>query len=237
MARVSAVFANNGAGVRGDLKAVVRAILLDPEARAASVGPHFGKLREPVLRLTALLRAFNARSDSGQVLMTATDDPATRLGQTPLTSPSVFNFFRPGHVPPGGEAAALGLTLPEMQITTETSVAGYTNFMIDVLNRGAGPRGLSGTAARPDLQLNYTDSLALATQPAALVDRVCARLLGDGAAGAALKADLVQAVSSLAVPALKADRSNLAIVERAKLNRVRIATLLVLASPDFIVQK
>ncbi|MFO1338035.1 MAG: DUF1800 domain-containing protein [Burkholderiaceae bacterium] len=236
--RVAAVFNNNGSGVRGDLKAVVRAILLDDEARSPTVaaGPQFGKVREPVLRLTAFLRAFGAKSDSGQVLMTFTDDPGTTLAQTPLRAPSVFNFWRPGYVPPGGEAAGLGMTLPEMQRTDESSVAGYANYMLLAVPKGVGQRGVDGKAARPDLQPNYAALAPLAMDPAALVDKAGALLMGDGM-NASLRAELVSAVTSITVPALKADGSNKALVDKAKANRVWAATAMVLLSPEFIVQK
>jgi uncharacterized protein (DUF1800 family) len=236
VARVAAVFNNNGAGVRGDLKAVARAILLDADARATTTPSSYGKLREPVLRLTAYLRAFNVKSDSGQVLMNFTDDAGLSLGQTPLASPSVFNFFRPGYVPPGGEAAQLGLALPEMQITSESSVAGYVNFMLDVLARGAGTKGLSGSATRPDLQTDLSALRALADQPSALVAQVTARLLGE-AVPAALSTEVAAAVASVPLPALAADGRNRAKVEAARLSRVQVALALVLASPEYIVQK
>jgi uncharacterized protein (DUF1800 family) len=238
VARVATVFNNNGNGVRGDMKAVVRAILLDDEARSATVaaGPQYGKVKEPVLRLTAFLRAFNAKSDSGKVLMNFTEDPSYALGQTPLRSPSVFNFFRPGYIPPGGEAAALDMTVPEMQMTDETSVSGYANYMMNVVQRGAGQRGVDGKAARPDLQADYTTLLPLATDAAALVDKVNYRLLGENV-NTTLRAEMVTAVNSIVVPALKADGSNRALVEKAKSNRVWAATSLALVTPEFIVQK
>ena len=267
--RVAAVFNNNGSGVRGDLKAVVKAILLDNEARSASVaaGAQYGKLREPVLRLTAFLRAFGVKSDSGKVLMTYTDDPGLTLAQTPLRSPSVFNFYRPGYVPPGGEAAAAGMTLPEMQITSESSVAGYANYMIAAVQRGvgprridrkaprpappvgnsalqpqaagggAGPRGIDGKAARPDLQVDYSAFLPLAADAGALVDKVNARLLAGSAVNTQLRSAMVAAVGSITIPALRADGSNLELVNKAKSNRVWAATALTLVSPEFIVQK
>jgi uncharacterized protein (DUF1800 family) len=239
VARVAAVFANNGAGVRGDLKAVVRAILLDTEARDPSLtaGATYGKLREPVLRLTALLRAFGAKSATGSFLIQNTDDPSTSLGQTPLASSSVFNFFRPGFVPDSGAAAALGLTVPEMQITTETSVAGYANMMMGIVSRGSlGLRGWNGTAASQDVQLDFTSALALGDQPAALVDLVCGRLLGDYAS-AALKTQITAAVTSVAVPALNKAGTNQNAINVAHLNRVQTAVLLALVSPEFNVQK
>ena len=236
--RVAAVFNNNGSGVRGDLKAVVRAILLDDEARSSTVaaGSQFGKVKEPVLRLTAFLRAFGVKSDSGQVLMTYTDDPGTALAQTPLRAASVFNFWRPGYVPPGGEAASLGMTLPEMQLTDESSVAGYANYMLLAVPKGVGQRGLDGKAARPDLQPNYSVLAPLATDPAGLVDKAGSLLLSDGV-NAGLRSELVTAVSSITIPALKPDGSNKALVDKAKANRVWAATAMLLLSPEFIVQK
>jgi uncharacterized protein (DUF1800 family) len=238
VARIAAVFNDNGSGVRGDLKAVVRAILLDDEARSPTVaaGPQYGKIKEPVLRLTAFLRAFNVKSDSGKVLMTFTDDPGLMLAQTPLRSPSVFNFYRPGYVPAGGEAATLGMTLPEMQITDETSVAGYANYMIGAVQRGVGQKGVDGKAARPDLQPDYSALAGLVDNPPALVDAVNVRLLGEGV-NAGLRNEMVAAVTSIVIPPLKPNGANRALVEKAKANRLRAATALALVSPEFIVQK
>jgi uncharacterized protein (DUF1800 family) len=91
--RVAAVFNNNGKGVRGDMAAVVRAILLDSEARsaAAAADPNFGKVREPIVRSANWARAFDARSQSGNFLIPST----SALLTCSLTPPSVFNFFRP----------------------------------------------------------------------------------------------------------------------------------------------
>ena len=107
VARVAAVFNNNGTGVRGDLKAVRRrAILLDTEARSASAPP--ARLRQAA-RADAALRRLGARLRRRLAQRRLGDrrpsDPATRLGQSPLRSPSVFNFFRPGYVPPQQRAS------------------------------------------------------------------------------------------------------------------------------------
>jgi uncharacterized protein (DUF1800 family) len=238
VARIAKVFADDGHGVRGNLKAVVRAILLDPEARgtAAAAGDAYGKVREPVLRLTAWMRAFNARSDSGSVLIAGTDDPGLELGQSPLRSESVFNFWRPGYVAAGTETGARGLTMPELQVTTETSVAGYVNFMAAAVAKGAGQRGLTNTAKRPDVQPDYTAELALAGDSAALVDHVAGKLIGDGAP-VALRTDIRAAVDAIPVPALLPGGSNQAKVTVAKQARVCAAVLLTLATPEFIVQK
>jgi uncharacterized protein (DUF1800 family) len=238
VARVTAVFNNNGLGVRGDMKAVFRAILMDNEARSATLaaGPQYGKVKEPVLRLTAFLRAFGAKSDSGKVLMNLTDDAGLQLAQTPLRSPSVFNFYRPGYIPSGGEAASLGMTLPEMQITDESSVAGYANYMIIAVKSGVGPRGIDNTGPRPDLQPNYTALQPLALDPAGLVDKVNARYFG-APVGSALRTEQINAVTSIFVPALKPDGSNKVWVDKAKANRVWAAVAMPLVTPEFIVQK
>ncbi|NJM32533.1 MAG: DUF1800 domain-containing protein [Limnobacter sp.] len=129
VARVAAVFNNNGAGQRGDLKAVVKAILLDNEAIAHTMPGYactepctFGKLKEPVLKLTALWRAFGARGISGRLRY---DDAQTELGQQALKSPSVFNFYRPNHT----EAALAqnGLACPECQIVNDDTVVTTQN--------------------------------------------------------------------------------------------------------------
>ncbi len=102
VSRVAMVFNDNdnGKGVRGDLMAVWKAILLDPEARTVGISPSFGKVREPLLRPSGMLRAFNAQSISGRYSgIGLTDDPSARLNQTPMFAPTAFNFFRPGYVP------------------------------------------------------------------------------------------------------------------------------------------
>ena len=234
VARVAAVFNNNGSGVRGDLKAVVKAVLLDTEARAPTAAQRdsFGKLREPVLRLSKVLRAFDASSTSSKWLIGNTDDPGTSLGQTPLRSPSVFNFYRPGYVPPNSLAAAQALTVPEMQITHETSVAGYANFMRGVVQNGVGETP-TGASAR-DVQMQLGAAMALAAKPAELVALMNTRLFG-GAMPIELAGRIQAAVESVTLPTLTA--SNVTAWENATSNRVRLALYLSVVSPEFIVQK
>jgi len=237
VARVAAAF-NDSAGKRGDMRAVVRAVLLDAEARdpALAGDNRFGKLREPVLRLTAFLRAFDARSDSGKFLVGTTDDPGLQLGQSPLRSPSVFNFFRPGYVPPNTQAGSLNLSVPEMQITHETTVAGYANYMRSAVQNGVGFNGTKGNAARRDLQPDYGDELAVADQAAVLVHRVTGKLI-TGRVPAALKNEIEAAVRSIPIPALRSDGRNQRRIDDAKRNRMMLAVYLTLVSPEFIVQK
>ncbi|MBL8315840.1 MAG: DUF1800 domain-containing protein [Rubrivivax sp.] len=237
VAAVARAFANNGAGVRGDLKAALKAVLMHPEARVVSDSS--GKVREPVLRLSAFLRAFAHRSDTGHYRVGNTDNPGTALGQTPLRSPSVFNFYRPGHVPPGTQAAQRGLVAPEMQLASETTAAGYVNTMRDNLASGVGQFNatVGGQALnRRDLQRDYAPELALAGDPAALVEHVASRLT-HGGAGATLKSEIAMAVGTITIPALNASGSNQAQIDSARRNRVNAALLLVLAAPEFVVLK
>lgn len=228
---VSRAFADNGSGVRGDMKAVVKAVLMHPEARLKS--DRAGKLREPVLKLSALLRAFPHASDTGNWRIGNTDSAASSLGQTPMRSPSVFNFYRPGYVAPGTQAAQASLVAPEMQIAHETSAAGYVNYMRDVVQLGAGATN-AAFGNRRDVQPDYSAELALADQPVALVDRVATKLT-YGSAPAALKTEISDAITKITIPA--ATGSNQAAIDSAKRNRVNAAILLMLASPEFQVQK
>ena len=125
--RVAAAFAGNGSGVRGDMKAVIKAILLDPEARdpAMMSQPTWGRLREPFLRCVNFARAFNAASVAGYYPL---DQFALDHAQDPLNSPSVFNFYLPTHSPPG-PITQLGLVAPEFQIVNaSTAVTGANYF-------------------------------------------------------------------------------------------------------------
>jgi uncharacterized protein (DUF1800 family) len=127
--RVAAAFNDNGQGTRGDMKAVIRAVLLDPEARdcALAYDPYRGMLREPITRWTHLSRAFNAFSQRG-VYRNDMDDFYLNTFQRPLGSPSVFNFFSPDYVPIGPIDSA-GLVAPEFQITNSVTIVGYANRM------------------------------------------------------------------------------------------------------------
>jgi uncharacterized protein (DUF1800 family) len=238
VARVATVFNDDGTGVRGNLAAVVKAILMDTEARSATnvTNPGFGKVKEPVLRLTSFLRAYGATSDSGLWLIGTTDDAGLELDQSPLRSESVFNFYRPGYMNAGGATAFNGLVAPELQITTESSVAGYANYMMGVLQRGVGANGLNGQGTRNDVQPNLSGAVALATDSTALVNDVTARLIGD-----TVNPDLVTqikiAVDSIVIPAPNKAGTNGPAIAKAKTNRALTAVMLTLASPEYIVQK
>lgn len=225
VARVSAVFANNGQGVRGDMKAVIKAILLDTEARnnpnLTNVG--VGKLREPILRLANWLRATNARSTSGFFRITNLDDPLTGLAQTPMRSPTVFNFYRPGYVPPNSTIANAQLVSPEMQITAETSVVGYLNVLRDAIPNGIG--------SSRDTKGDYSLLTPLATTPELLVDQINLLLMASQMSSN-LRSQILAAVNSIAIP-----NSTQSAIDTAKLNRVYMCIYLTMASPEYLVQK
>jgi uncharacterized protein (DUF1800 family) len=220
--RVAAVFANNGQGRRGDLAAVFKAILTDSEAldAASLTNPNFGKLREPVLRYVQLARTFGARSNSGNWQVGDLSDPATALGQSPLRSPSVFNFFRPGYFPANTEIANRGLLAPEFQLVNETSVAGYVNFLERAITGGRTPVA--------DITLDFSAEIAIALDSAALLDRL--DLLLTARQLSASVRDTIRAAME-DVP-LTASSTN-----AERLRRVQIGVALILASTDYLIQK
>ncbi len=242
--RVAAAFNDNGAGTRGDMKAVWKAILLDSEARTVSTSASAGKVREPVIRLANFMRAFNAKSSSGRFLgIGNTDDPASRLNQTVLSAPTVFNFYRPGYVPSSKPIADAGLVAPEFQIVHDVSVAGYMNYM----------RSIVQVDTSRDIQQDYTAELALADKPADLVDRMNL-LLFAGTMPDALRTQLIAAVTSRAIPAAvypavpppasgasaaapSGPPTNQAAIDSAKRDRVYLATFLSMSAPDYLIQK
>lgn len=173
--RVAATFEDNGSGVRGDLGAVVKAILLDPEARAASPAPTFGKLREPILRLTAVWRAIGVVNGANGANGVNTE---RGLGQAPLRAPSVFNFYEPDYQQPG-EIANAGLYSPEFQILNETSFITVSDELWRRIFSGYNVNGAATTFAVPAgaAYIPPTAIDALPTDHAQLVDTLNTRLL------------------------------------------------------------
>jgi uncharacterized protein (DUF1800 family) len=222
--RYSSNLYTTGSGRRGDLRATIAAVLLDTEARdmTKTLDAGFGKVREPVLRLSAWMRAFNVRSASGKFLLGATDNPAASLGQSPLRSPSVFNFYRPGYVPPNTGIAAANLVAPEFQIIHESSVVGYANFMRSVVRNGIGDNSPA------DIQPDYAAELAVADDPDKLIDRVNL-LLTYGTMRPDTMSAIREAVTSVAINA-----SN---PTPGRQNRVYLAALFTMSAPEFVVQK
>jgi len=213
--RVATVFNDNGQGIRGDLAAVVRAILLDAEARSAAAvqTPGYGHLREPMIRVTATLRAFNGRAASGRYRAVTNLDGT--MGQAPFRSPTVFNFFLPDYARPGIVAEG-GLVSPEFQIATETTVVNGHNTIRDLVYRGYGPS--DANLVRLDLSAEE----GVAANPAALLDRLNVLLFGG---------QLSQATRDIVLEAVNRVAAN------QPANRARMAINLLLNSPEYQVQK
>ena len=169
--RVAQVFNDNGRGVRGDLGAVVKAILLDPEARPAMPMEIDGKLKEPVLRLTQLFKAYNATSQSGRYPLVAS---YIIFGQGPLQSPSVFNFFSPFYAPPG-EIRNSGLVAPELEIATEYLNTFFANYMFF---QAFGLNHTNQDLNEDDIYINFQEEMDVAADSDALIDMVAGKLLG-----------------------------------------------------------
>ncbi len=213
--RVARAFNGDTTGVRGDMQAVIRAILLDPEASAApDANSYFGKLREPVVRYASALRQLGATSDDGYIFNTGY--VVQELGkQHPLSAPSVFNFYLPAHSP-AGEIASADLVAPEFQITTSNSVVGMSN-LIDYMLLGD-----FVTDAPPPFEtvsLSYSDFQPVAGNVEALVDRMDL-VFTAGTLDPATRAAIVSVLSDIDDPNI----------------RMRIGLYLFLISPDYVAQ-
>jgi uncharacterized protein (DUF1800 family) len=230
VSRVAAIFNNDGTGVRGNLGAVVKAILTDPEARDDTVvsSPTFGKLREPVVRMANWARAFKTQSHTGDYIIGDTTPPVL-LDQTVENSPSVFNFWRPGYSPPGTALGALGLVAPEFQVVDTVSVAGYPNIMQLAIDKGI---GVSSQQLTPDVYSNYTNELALINNPGALADRLNLLLL-YGQMSQGLRTRIINGVSSITLPSPTGTTR----YKAATADRVKIAVFLAMASPEYLAQR
>ena len=248
--RVAQVFANDGTGTRGNLGAVVKAIFTDYEARSLDVMDHvgYGKLKEPIIRLTTMFRALKAAAPNGRYLdshwwggpltnrnprspniwghaspsmANAGDD----LGQNPNGAPTVFNFFSPDFSPPGPLAAA-GLVAPELEIVNATNAVNCPNKLLFYLFRDLSstpdfpppPSGLS-----PYLVMDYSALLPLVQSPPALIDQLGLLFCGNRLSAAARNQILATQ------QALAANTS--------ALDRLKSALYIVLLSPDSAMQK
>jgi uncharacterized protein (DUF1800 family) len=215
VARVAAKFNDDGTGKRGNLAAVVTAILLDAEARPATVAATTGKVKEPLLRLTQLWRAYGAQAANGQYRI---GNINAVFGQGPLQSPSVFNFFSPFYAPPG-EIADQGLVAPELQIATEYLNTTVTNTFYNTIFF----RNSTSLNVPPEgVVIDITQEVALAGDSEALVNRIADKLLG-GTISPTLKTEAKAAVER--VPATSAGQ------------RVSEAMYLIATSPEYVVSR
>jgi uncharacterized protein (DUF1800 family) len=236
VARVASAFNNNGSGVRGDLQAVFSAVLLDEEARspAGLTQNGFGKLREPIVRMVQWGRTFGIQSARGSWKIGDTSNPATQLGQSPLRSPSVFNFFRPGYVPPSTALSATLTPAPEFQLVNESSVGGYLNYLQNIIRNGIFvnapdlPQNASNATNGYDITTAHSAELALVLDATGLVKRLNL-LLCAGQMSAANQSLIVTALNATALTASSSDN--------AKRDRVAAAVLLVMVSSEYLIQK
>ncbi len=241
VSRVATVFNDNGQGVRGDMQAVMRAILLDPEARgeASLTDPAWGKVREPFLRTVQLFRVFNADTDG---LIYREQDRTNcdvfhgttwRTGQFAFRPNTVFNFYRPGFVKPSSEAAAAGLVAPETQVLTNTELYYWsynltTFFALPTSRNGVEWCNRMNPPRYDTRWLELGAAAGTAEGAAALVDHVTAVFVG-GPLPAATRSAVIEAVRATTAPA----SLNTTIDRR----RIHVATTLVLMTPSYLVQK
>jgi hypothetical protein len=215
--RVAAVFNNNGSGVRGDLAAVVRAILLDTEARGGvKTAADFGSLKEPVLMITGMLRALNGVTDGSRL-----EGQAGNLGQRPYFSPTVFNYF-----PPDNTISGTNILGPEFAIHNTTSAVGRSNLVYALVYGGYAPDstipGSSGT------RLFLAPFEALATTPAAMVSEIN-KVLAGGQFPVAKEATIVTAVNAVTLSSPP--------TAQQRTDRARMAVYLMSSSYDYQVQR
>jgi uncharacterized protein (DUF1800 family) len=218
--RVAAVFVNNGSGVRGDLLAVIRAILLDSEARDTSfiTDPSHGKLQEPFLRLTQILRAFRFTVGTATLPYDFGGNfTENTMGQFPLAAPTVFNFYRPDYAPAGVIATA-SLAAPEFQILNSVFSVTFPNALYNLIQTGAG-----------QFALNLTDQAAIASDSNLLLDNLNLYLT-HGTMSTETRAAITTALSKVTT-AMVPSGSTLA------LTKTRLAIHLVILSPDFAILK
>ncbi len=218
VARVSAAFTNNGSGVRGDLKAVLLAILLDPEARdpAHLANPAWGKLREPYLRPVHLARSFNAASSNAFLEMWWIDDI---YAMRPSGSPSVFNFYAPSFRP-NGPLKDAGLVAPEFQIVTDVTAIMALNHIYVSLQQN----GLNRWPYDPptNVRLDLAPLRALSNNPDALIAHL----------------DTLLTYGNLSPPHHQVIREAIERIPAAETNqRVNMAVYLISTSPEFAVLK
>jgi uncharacterized protein (DUF1800 family) len=227
--RVAAVFNNNGAGVRGDLRAVVTAILLDPEARGeVKTDPNYGHLREPVLFITNILRAFNARSADGTTTSDGYLAPrSAEMDQDLFRPPTVFSYFPADNGVPGSN-----LSGPEFGILSTATSLKRANFVNQVVFNGI-PRTTDVAQTSPlGTALDLTALQALAADPQQLVDALNTRVspnvvpLMHGTMTSAMRSSIISAVQS--IPTTD---------PQYQLKRARTAVYLVATSSQYQVER
>lgn len=209
--RVAQRFNNNGQGVRGDLAAVFKAILLDREARQYDPqNPSHGKIREPMVCFVQWAKTFNAQSENGEWNIPNLERP---LGQSPFTAASVFNFFRPDYALKNVKQRVRPFYAPEMEITNESTTASYANFMQAVVS-----------GRMKQLKPDYSSLMGLADQPDVLVARLNTLLCAGQ-----LSHESAEVIAGAVADSETGPRGTSA--------KVATAVFLVMISPDYRVQR
>jgi uncharacterized protein (DUF1800 family) len=200
--RCAATFANNGSGVRGDMKVIITTILLDPEARGdAKTDSNYGKLREPVQLMTNLLRGFNATSDGVLVANSIFLTPnvgsfSTALGQDVFNPPTVFSYFPADYGLPGASLFA-----PEFGILDTSTSYQRANFVNTLFLANSGNGIAASSPNRPTgTQTNYSAYQAMANGCTAgtcqLVDTLNTNLM-HGTMSSSMRTGIVNAIVAI----------------------------------------
>jgi hypothetical protein len=190
--RCAAAFANNGSGTRGEMKAILTAILLDPEARGdAKTDPNYGRLREPVQLITNLVRLVGTTSD-GVLVTTSPGSFSSPLGQDVFNPPTVFSYFHADFGLPGTD-----LFGPEFGILDTSTTYQRANFVntLFLANNGNGIP-INGTNRPSGTQLNYSAYQALAANPGNLVDKLNTDMM-HSVMSSSMKNSIVAAVTAI----------------------------------------
>lgn len=227
--RVASTFENNGNGIRGDMTAVIRAILLDQEAlHPQSDHDTYGKMREPFIRMLQLIRAFDGRDPLGRPY-NQTAFEIDQIGQRPFSSPSVFNFFSPNYAPSGPIADA-GKVAPEFQISHTQTLPGFANLIESILTyenwaenqvqrrKDQNSSFFSGPFLKPWL-LNLDGPLSIAKDTTKLIDHLSLLLT------AGKLEDPTRSVIKEQVDGLNNQKQ-----------KVRLAIYLIMLSPDYVIE-
>ncbi len=237
--RVATVFNNNGSNVRGDMKAVIRAILLDQEARDCCNNGNTefaGALKEPFIRYTNLVKGLNLTATGG-VFRNTMQRVYDKMGQLPMYSPSVFNFFSPDYLPDGA-LKGTGKFGPEFQTLNSQSLSGYMNALnswlinddpVDYLTYFPGETFKPNQDAKFDLSADY--QLTRNDRLTQLLDKYNL-ILAHGRISQQGLNTIKKALSGMPLTVTNG------VVNDSEANRiVRIAIYLIMSSPDYIINK
>lgn len=235
-----------GTGDKGDLMATLAAILFDGQNRLGSAWrkTDYGKVREPVIRLTNWARMFDADGQNPEYapeLFSLGEIGA--LSQRPYGARSVFNFYRPGYVPPATLAGARDMTVPEMQLVNATSIPGYINIMAEYIFREEADDeffeelqeefdesdiDVDEAKARTALVPDYSSLHSIAMDNAALLKRLDAMLLYS---------TMSETTKSNIENALEHEFFEEYEDEEVLDEKVRHAVWLIMTSPDYLIQR